>query len=303
MNLLVTGAWSSAREYIGQLEEVGSSTVYMQYEKEPLPCEYNWVEGVIGNGLFLSHPIERFENLKYIQLTSVGFDRVPMEYIKKRGIVIRNAKGVYSIPMAEFAIAGILQLYKRMRFFSENQKKHRWEKHRELFELYGKTVCIVGCGDVGTECAKRFAAFGCKVVGVNRTVHEDRNYQEIAELDRLDSLLSETDILVLAIALTKHTKHLINKERIKKLKPTAVIVNIARGAIIDMRALENMIDGIGGAVLDVFDEEPLNENSPLWKKENVIVTPHNSFVGENNQERLSKVVFQNLGEWNDERRY
>ena len=99
--------------------------------------------------LFLSHPIEKFTNLRYIQLTSAGFDRVPMEYVKVHNIEIRNARGVYSIPMAEFALCGVLQLYKQSRFFMENQKARTWEKHRRLLELSGKTVCIIGCGSVG----------------------------------------------------------------------------------------------------------------------------------------------------------
>lgn len=86
MNLLVTGAWKNAKEYLSRLEGIGNNIQFLQYETERLPCDYTWIEGVICNGLFLHHPIERFIHLKYIQLTSAGFDRVPMEYIRKQGI-------------------------------------------------------------------------------------------------------------------------------------------------------------------------------------------------------------------------
>lgn len=293
MNLLITGAWQQAKEYIPTIESKGHQVQFLQFEKDALPCEYEWVEGIIGNGIFLSHPIEKFTNLKYIQLTSAGFDRVPMDYVKEHGIEIHNAKGVYSIPMAEFAVAGVLELYKKMRFFHENQKKHHWEKHRGLLELFGKTVVIVGCGDVGVECAKRFRAFGCMVIGVNRTVRADEAFDWIVPLSEIDRVLPEADVVVLTVALTEETNHLMNADRLKLLKETAVLVNIARGGVVDTNALIDCLPNIGGAVLDVFEEEPLGD-SPLWDMENVIVTPHNSFVGERNKERLSALVTTNI---------
>ena len=278
MSLLVTGAWADAKAHFSELEAMGHTVNFLQFEKDNLPCEYAWVEGIICNGLFLSHPIERFTNLRYIQLTSAGFDRVDMDYVQAHEIEIRNARGVYSIPMAEFALCGVLQLYKQAAFFRENQKRHIWEKHRGLQELSGKRVLIVGCGSVGSECAKRFAAFGCEVIGVDLFPREDSLYSEILPLSQLDNALSTADVIVLTLPLTEQTKHLMNEERFSLLKSTAVLVNIARGAIIDTEALLNHIDNLGGAVLDVFEDEPLSEDSPLWDKQNIILTPHNSFV-------------------------
>lgn len=294
MNLLITGAWQQAKEYIPTIESKGHQVQFLQFEKDELPCEYEWVEGIIGNGIFLSHPIEKFTNLEYIQLTSAGFDRVPMEYVKEHGIEIHNAKGVFSIPMAEFAVAGVLELYKKMRFFHENQKKHNWEKHRGLLELFGKTVVIVGCGDVGIECAKRFRAFGCTVIGVNRTVKEKVAFDRIVPLSEIDMVLRSADVVVLTVALTEETRHLMNADRLKLLKGSAILVNIARGGIIDTNALIDCLPNLGGAVLDVFEEEPLDEKSPLWDMKNVLITPHNSFVGDGNKERLGVVFLSGL---------
>lgn len=293
MNLLVTGAWQQATDYLEELEKE-HEVIFMQWENKELPCEYEWVEGIIGNGIFLSHPIERFKNLRYIQLTSAGYDRVPMNYVEEHQIKIHNARGVYSIPMAEFAIAGVLQLYKQARFFSNNQKNHQWIKHRDLLELNGKKVCIVGCGSVGTECAKRFSAFGCHVVGIDLYPREDEYYQEMLHLKMLDDVLSQMDIIVLTLPLTEETHHLMNDNRFAQLKERAVLVNIARGAIVDTKALIKHLDKLDGVVLDVFEEEPLSENSELWDREDVILTPHNSFVGGNNQKRLLEVIMENL---------
>lgn len=293
MNLLITGAWKQAADYIEQLKKQ-HEVLYMKWENDPLPCLYEWVEGIIGNGIFLSHSIEKFKNLKYIQLTSAGYDRIPMDYVQDHHIEVHNAKGVYSIPMAELAIAGVLQLYKQNRFFIKNQEKHTWEKRSDLLELYGKKVCIIGCGDVGTECAKRFRAFGCRVIGVNRTQKKHIEYDEIAKIENLDELLPEMDVIVVAIALTKETYHLLDIERIKKMKDTAILVNLSRGAIVDTEALLARLTNIKGAVLDVFEEEPLSAENALWDMKNVIITPHNSFVGDGNQERLKTIIFRNL---------
>lgn len=296
MNFLITGAWQQALQYIEIFESLGHRTFFMQWEKDPLPCDPEWVEAIIGNSIFLTHSIDQFKNLKYIQLTSAGFDRVPMDYIKSRNITIYNARGVYSIPMAEYALTSVLYLYKQMDFFYENQKNHNWVKNRSMLELTEKKVLIVGCGSVGIECAKRFSAFGCHVVGINRRVRIDPNFERIVGIDALESELIDTDILLLTVPLCDDTFHMIGKKHFKIMKDTALLVNIARGAIVDQDALSEALNQklIGGAVMDVFEEEPLPENNCLWKMEHVIITPHNSFESENNGERLSKLILHNI---------
>jgi len=218
-----------------------------------------------------------------------------VDYVQAHGIAIHNARGVYSIPMAEFAISGVLQLYKQSRFFYENQKKSVWGKHRGVLELYEKTVCIVGCGNVGTECAKRFQAFGCKVLGVDLYSREDGNYGKMYSLANLDEVLSQTDVVVLTLPLTEETRYMMNEQRFAEMKDGSVLVNIARGAVVDEQALIKALDKkLLGAVLDVFEEEPLSADNPLWKKGNVILTPHNSFVGDGNGDRLNQVIQENL---------
>jgi len=295
MNLLITGAWQDAGEYIEAIEKQGHQVRFLQLEKDELPCDYEWVEGVICNSLFLSHSINRFSNLRYIQLTSAGFDRVPLGYINQHNIKINNARGVYSAPMAEYAIAGVLSLYKSQRFFAEKQKEHRWEKKRDLRELSGQKVCIFGCGSVGAECAKRFNAFDCLVWGIDIRVPEDESFSCVYQLSDSRSVLAESDIVIITLPLTEETHHMFSKEMFEAMKPGAVVVNIARGALVDTGALiEALKNKLSGAVLDVFEEEPLNEDNPLWDMENVVITPHNSFVGNGNNRRMSNVIMRNL---------
>lgn len=295
MNLLITGAWQQASNYISIIEQAGHNVRFLQFEKDELPCDPAWVEGIIGNGIFLSHNIERFINLKYIQLTSAGFDRVPMSYVSEHSIKIHNARGVYSIPMAEFAISGVLQLYKQMSVFHKNQKEHQWIKNRNIREIAGKIVAIIGCGSVGNECAKRFKAFDTTVIGVDIAVRKDINYDCMKHLSELDEVLKYSDIIVITVPLTDDTRGLLNKERFQTLKDDAVIVNIARGPIIQTDALISVLHNERiSAVLDVFEEEPISSDNPLWDMNNVVITPHNSFVGENNGKRLSEVIMSNL---------
>ncbi len=296
MNILVTGAWSFKLEEIDAIKSLGHNVVIMSDERGALPCDANEVEGVICNGLFLYHPIEDFASLKYIQLTSAGYDRLPMDYVKKNGITIKNAGGVYSIPMAEYALCGVLQIYKYSRFFLDNQERHAWEKNRNIRELFGKTVIIVGCGSVGNECAKRFKAMGARVIGVDLFVRSDVNYDGIFPINDMADLLVEADVLVLTLPYTDATRHIIGAKAFEKIKKGAVLVNISRGGVLDTTALLSALQSrtLSGAVLDVFEEEPLPANNPLWDMENVIITPHNSFVGEGNGERLFRLICKNL---------
>lgn len=311
MNILITGSFQLNKDQKEELEALGHRVDFHQEERLPVknPGQY---QAVVCNGLFLHQPIETFTDLQIIQLTSAGLDRVPIEYIESHGIRLYRAAGVYSVPMAEFAIGGILQIYKQSRFFADRQKQHRWEKHRGLLELSGKTACILGCGDLGQEIARRLQAFGCHVVGANRTWKGGDRFlcfDRVFPLEQLAEAAAMSDIFICCIALTEGTRGIISQDIFRQLKPGAVFVNLARGGLVDQEALirwlqgredrgegENSQDGkgCGGAVLDVFQEEPLPEDSPLWDMEQVILTPHNSFVGEGNPERLWRKIKENL---------
>ncbi len=300
MIILITGAWSQAKNYIRTIKEMGHTVSFLQYEKDELNCEAGSIDYVICGRLFDYHPIELFTNLKYIQLTSAGFDHMPLDYIRDKGIALYNAKNVYSIPMAEFALTGVLQLYKKMAFFRENQKKHLWEKNRDILGLYGKKVCIIGCGDVGRECAKRFQAFGCSVVGIATSARVQEYFDVVTTIGELDQHLRDSDIVVIAAAFNKDTYHLMSESRFNQMKIGSFLVNIARGPIVDTDSLIKALnDGrIYGAVLDVFEQEPLSKEHPLWDYDNVIITPHNSYMSERIRIDLSKMIMKNLNERN-----
>lgn len=294
MNLLISGAWHQSECYLDDIRK-HHNVVYLQNESDNIPCDPTVIEGIICNGLFLYHPIELFKNLHYIQLTSAGYDRVPMDYVKSHNIIIYNARGVYSVPMAEFALSSVLQIYKGTSRFIENQKNHIWNKQRNLGEIAGKNVAIVGCGSVGTECAKRFKAFDANVIGIDILCRFDPFFDEMFELNNLDSVLLSSDIVIVTLPLTNETKYLFSKDRLKNIKNNAILINISRGAVIKtIDLIDELNTNRFYAVLDVFEDEPLDSTSKLWNFDNVIITPHNSFEGEGNGLRISNLIMKNL---------
>lgn len=296
MKLLLTGAFRYTNEQIEYIKSIGYDVTFIQEERIPIEFDVSDIEAVVCNGLFLYTPIEKFKSLKFIQLTSAGLDRVPLDYIKEHNIKIANARGVYSAPMAEFALCGVLQLYKQSRFFYENQKQHKWDKHRGLLELTSKNVLVVGAGSIGSEVAKRFKAFDANVVGVDLFPNDNANFNEVLPLSELDNQLKTADIVVLTLPLTSDNAGFFNADKFNMMKDSAIFVNIARGKLVNQNDMIEAIEQskIAGAVLDVFEEEPLEESSKLWNFDNVIITPHNSFVGDMNNKRMFNIIKHNL---------
>ena len=296
-HVLLTGSYQYTEEQIHMIEKLGWKVTFVKNELEPIGVPADQFDAVVCNGLFLHNDIAEFKKLKIVQATSAGLDRLPVEYMEKHHIRCYNAKGVYSIPMAEWTVMSILEICKNAQSFFRKQQEHTWEKDRTLLELTGKKVCIIGYGDVGHETAKRLAAFGTEITAVNRSrVEEDGVISRWLPLDSLNEALSETDIIILCIALTEETRGLLNADRLRLMKQGSILVNVARGALIDEKALTSCLkEGkLRGAALDVFETEPLSAESELWGMPEVIIGPHNSFVGDNVSERMFSLIYSNL---------
>lgn len=293
--LLLTGAFQYNGEQLNKLEKLGYKITFIQDESISLDVDLSDVEVVVCNRLFLYNDIGKFKSLKLIQLTSAGLERVDLDYISEKGIKVFNAKDVYSIPMAEWALLKVLEIYKRSKEFYKNQEQHKWEKQRNLLELTDKTASIIGFGSVGLELAKRLKAFGVNVIGLGRRKIESEYLDETLLIKDIDEALKKSDIIVLTLPLTRETRHLIDKEKINIMKDKAVLVNLARGGVIDEVDLINALkEGkFLGVALDVFEDEPLGE-SLLWDFENVVITPHNSFVSDKVNDRLFELIIENL---------
>ena len=190
----------------------------------------------------------------------------------------------------------ILEIYKNTKFFIKNQDNKVWEKKRDLLELTDKTVTIVGCGNVGIEVAKRLKAFGCKINGVARRQVKYDYIDKVYNMEELNEALKISDIVVLTIALNEDTKYLFNKEKFDVMKDEAVLVNVARGAIVKEEDLIEVLKcgKFMGVALDVMENEPLCVSSELWDFDRVLVTPHNSFVSDKTGSRMFGVMCENL---------
>lgn len=279
-----------------ELRSLGYTVFFLQQEKDELPLEAAQVDATVCNGLFLSHDIDAFSRLKLIQLTSAGFDRVPVEKIKKWGIELYNARGVYSTPMAEWAVFRVLEHYKQGWFFRKEQEAGRWTKHRGLREVAGIKVAVVGAGNVGQEVAKRFQAFGAETTGFDIHTNETVGFDHMALTETLRECVGEYDVVVVTAPLLPSTRGLINREILMAMQQDAVLVNIARGGLIEQQVMYEVLSERKDlfAALDVFEDEPLTADNPLWKLENVAVSPHNSFVSNGNNKRMFAVMYQNL---------
>lgn len=296
MNLLLTGCFKYSEDQMESLRSLGYTVYFMQQEKEDLPLEAAEVDATVCNGLFLSHDIDAFSRLKLIQLTSAGFDRVPVKKIKKCGIELYNARGVYSTPMAEWAVFRVLEHYKQGWFFRKEQEAGRWTKHRGLREVAGIKVAVVGAGNVGQEVAKRFQAFGAETTGFDIHTNEAVGFDHMALTETLRECVGEFDVVVVTAPLLPSTRGLISREVLMAMQQDAVLVNIARGGLIDQQAMYEVLSERKDlfAALDVFENEPLTADNPLWKLKNVAVSPHNSFVSNGNNKRMFAVMYQNL---------
>ena len=296
MNLLLTGAYSFTSGQIESFQALGYKTLFVQDERVPLEIDTSTIDCVVCNNLFLYNKIEDFKSLKFIQLTSAGLDRVPLDYIKSHEIDLHNARGVYSIPMAEWALLKILEIYKDSLHFMQAQNNRKWLKERNIMELSGRTASVVGMGSVGKEVARRLKAFGVKVLGIDIFEIKEDYVDRFFHINDIDKALSLSDIIVLTLPLTGQTRYLINKERLNSMRQDAVIINISRGAVIQETALIDALNTgkFRGVALDVFEQEPLESNSPLWSMKNVFISPHNSFISDKNNERLFRLMYDNL---------
>lgn len=266
-------------------------------EKDLTYSEYlEDIKALICYDPFKTLDIEKMKNLKWIQLSSIGIDQLPVEYVKSTSIIITNNKGGYSIPMGEWIVLKTLELFKNSKELYANQANKKWKIDTNILELYGKTIGFIGTGTIALEAAKRFQGFGVNLLGVNTDGRNIEYFDRCYDMSELDVMLKLCDVVVGTIPYTKATHHLIDENRFKIMKNGSFFINVARGTIVDEIALiENLKNGkLSGAALDVYEEEPLRENNPLWQLNNVILTSHNSWMSEMRNERRFKLIYDNM---------
>jgi len=250
---------------------------------------------MIANNPYPAEVIERLENTKFINVAFTGFDHVNSKASKDKGIAIANASGYATTAVAELALGLTLDLFRAITKGNDDIRNTNFPGPFQGREIKGKTVGIVGTGHIGLETAKLFKAFGANLIGYNRSEKQEAKDLGV-ELVELDELLQRSDIVSVHLPLNDETKHLLNKDKLSLMKDSAVIINVARGPIIDDAALADLLnDGkIAGAGIDVFDgEPPLPADYPLLSAKNAILTPHVGFLSDEAMELRAQIAFEN----------
>ena len=256
--------------------------------------ELESIDVLVTYNSFEKLDISKMKNLKYIQLGSTGFDQVPKDKIINRDILLCNNKGGYSIPIAEWIVSTILQIYKNTKAFYVKQLKKQWICDYSVSEIYGRRIGFLGTGTLALESAKRLKAFGVEIWGCNTDGRSIKYFDKCFSTDDMDEIFKNCDVVVSTIPSTKQTYNIVNKDKFELMKEGASLINVGRGKILDEEDLLKYASKFRAVALDVFQEEPLSENSKLWELDNIIITPHNSWVSEQNSIRSFNLFYNNL---------
>lgn len=236
----------------------------------------SYAEADILIGHFNPEHMEKATRVKWLQASTSGTDRYEGT-VDPSKVIVTNSWNLFSQCMAEHTFALIIAYSRSIILYHTSQRREEYNRHFIPMDLFDSTVGIVGLGGIGLETAQRCKAFGMRVLATKRSVAEKPDcVDELYGTDKLDHILKESDFVVLSIPLTSETKNLISTRELSIMKPTACLINVARGAVVDTDALTRALETkvIAGACLDCAYPEPLPKGHPLWQMPNVLITPH-----------------------------
>jgi len=239
--------------------------------------------------------VGRMPRLRYICAMSTGTERLDTLSALRPDVRITSSRGIHGPQMSELAFLSMIALSREFPRMQQNQQRHVWERWPQKL-IWGKTAVLVGIGPIAEELAVRCAAFGLRVIGVSDARREAPHFDKMVPRNRLKEAAAEADFLIVLVPLSAQTRHMINADVLAAMKPTGIVINLARGPVVDEQALTRaLIDKrIGGAALDVFETEPLPTESPLWDMPNVIITPRVGGMSDVYAEQVMPLVLHNL---------
>jgi phosphoglycerate dehydrogenase-like enzyme len=296
-------AWCSPDTHVARLRKQFPDIEFIQ------PSSLDGVEDVIGEINVAFTPslttdlVVAGRKLEWVHSSAAAVEGLlPLGDLASRGIPVTNSRGVQAIPIAEHVMGGLLVLARKYDRAIEAQRERRWIQNDLIHDwpwlLHGKRMTIVGLGTIGLEVAKRAHAFGMNITGVRRRMNEHHHsyLDRVLTADRLHEGLEKCDILVLAAPGVTATQGMIGAQQLAMLIRGAILVNVARAQIVDDAAMRAALESgqLGGAVLDVFEREPLEPENPLWSTPNVIVTPHSSGFRASHWDEVTELFAQNL---------
>ena len=281
-------------EKFDKIRELGYETIYYNENVVTNNEEVDDIDVLVTYNPFKSLDINKMKNLKYIQTTSVGIDQIPLDKILNRDIIIANNKGGYSVPIGEWIVMTILEIYKNSKKLYEQQSNKKWKINFKVSELTGKKIGFIGTGTLATEGAKRLKGFNVEIWGVNTTGSKKEYFDKCFSSEQMDEVFRNCDTIVCTIPATKDTLGIINKDKFEIMKNDSVFINVGRGNIVNEKDLIQYMHKFRGVALDVFENEPLDKDNELWNFDNIIITPHNSWVSDKNDERTFNMIYNNL---------
>lgn len=296
-------AWSITRPYIDELERRFPNIEFAH------AATRDDVPRLIGDAdiAFTPHLMPEWiagaPKLKWVHSSAAAVEGLlPLRELDARGIVVSNSRGIQAIPIAEHVIGGLLVLARKFDRMIHAQRERRWIQNDLVDDyptvLYGKRMTIVGLGTIGLEVAKRAHAFGMNVTGIKRRIGGDTPVfvEQVLPPEKLHESLRNCDVLVLSTPGVAATRGMIRAEELSMLNRGALLVNVARAAVVDERAMIDALESgqLGGAVLDVFEKEPLDQASPLWSMRNVLISPHASGFRANHWDDVIDLFADNL---------
>lgn len=245
------------------------------FAEEPTDSQLAEAEIIVGEPTM--EQIHKAKRLEWLQIVFAGADYYTQAEDYPHHITLTNMSGAYGQSISEYVLAMIFSLYKKMHLYRDQQRAEIWEDCGKEESLVGKTVLILGAGDIGSCVAVLTKKFDCYNIGVRRVAREVPDYlDEVHTLEELDQLLPRADIVVSSLPETPATRNVLSKERIAEMKPTAILINVGRGSAVDLDALDTALEEgkLAGAAIDVTVPEPLPKGHPLWQCKNAILTPH-----------------------------
>ena len=221
---------------------------------------------------------DAFFECPWVHAITAGYNDYPVDRYRKRGVTFTNSTGIHGATVGETVAGACLSFARRLHRYRDRQRERRWDRepYDAAFTVAGERACVVGLGSIGRGAATRLDALGADVVGVRRTPASAPGVREVYTPDALRDAIRDARFVALAVPLTDDTRGLIGEDELAAMRADAYLINVARGAVVDQDALIDALeDGeIAGAALDVFEAEPLPEDSRLWDREDVILTPH-----------------------------
>lgn len=239
--------------------------------------------------------LERAENLELFACVYAGTGHLDLDAFREHGVAVTNASGVHGPNMSEWVVGAMVTFARQWRRAMRQQDRREWRKY-ETSELNDSTVTVVGLGAIGQAVVDRLEPFGVELLGVRYTPDKGGPTDEVYGFDEIHEPLADSDYVVLACPLTETTEGLIDEQALRTIPPNAVVINVARGPVVDTGALVDALraDAIGGAALDVTDPEPLPEEHSLWGLDNAFITPHNAGNTPEYFERVSEILAENV---------